>query len=74
MKYAAVGAAIGYFWMLFVVSISTTGTSIGDFVISKTMVFLETRGASGTYVFDWKLTVPVLVGLGAGFLYGRGKN
>ena len=74
MKYAAVGAAIGYFWMLLVVSISTSGTSIGDFVISKTMVFLETRGASGSHVFDWKLTVPVLVGLGVGFLYGRGKS
>lgn len=68
------GAATGYFLMLLVVSISASGSTSGDELISKTMVFLETNPFGGKNVFDWKLTVPVLVGLLAGYLYSADKR
>ncbi|MFN6925826.1 MAG: hypothetical protein ACK4P8_09270 [Tabrizicola sp.] len=74
MKYAAVGAAIGYFLMVLSVAIAASGESLGFRLISKTMIFLEMDSFGGATVFDWKLLAPVVVGLLAGLLYSADKS
>lgn len=74
MKYAAVGAAIGYSLMVLSVAITASGSSSGYLFISKTMIFLEMDSFGGAVVFDWKLMAPVIVGLLAGLLYSVDKG
>lgn len=74
MRLAVLGAAFGYITMLVVVAISIAGDVLGHRTVANAMIFNATRGFGASDGFDWRLLIPVLVGLGAGLLFDRGKS
>ena len=65
MKCAILGAVFGYFSMLVVVAIGASGGTIGEVEVTEAMVFLNGND------FEWRLVVPVIVGLVAGVVLSQ---
>ncbi len=63
VRYIVLGAATGYFLMLLVVSISSAGNGFGPFTTTQAMTFSNIKGT------DWRLFVPVLVGILVGLAF-----
>lgn len=68
MRLAVLGAVLGYITMLVVVAISIAGDVLGHRTVANAMIFHGTRGFGVTDGFDWRLVIPVIVGLGVGLL------
>ena len=63
MRLAVIGAVAGYITMLTVVAISISGDNLGHRTVANAMIFMSTKGFGASDGFDWRLVVPVFVGL-----------
>ena len=66
MRLAVIGAVVGYIAMLTVVAISISGDTLGHRTVANAMIFMGTKGFGSSDGFDWRLVVPVFVGLVVG--------